>query len=143
MPVWTHLNNHGEMSRVRQLRHQCPDFGLLVSTALKHALATPETPELNVDLLLTGVARREAERREYYERRSQERRQEYEIYLQTDAWQEKRELVFTRANGMCEGCRQAPACQVHHVTYEHVGNEFLWELVAVCRVCHARYHDVQ
>jgi hypothetical protein len=66
----------------------------------------------------------------------------YEEYLQSDAWHERRRRVLARARGICEGCRQAPATQVHHLTYKHVCNEFLWELVAICRGCHERYHEV-
>jgi 5-methylcytosine-specific restriction endonuclease McrA len=32
---------------------------------------------------------------------------------------------------------------VHHLTYQNAGNEFLWELVAICRECHARYHAIE
>jgi hypothetical protein len=31
---------------------------------------------------------------------------------------------------------------VHHVTYKNMGNEFLWELRAICAVCHERVHDI-
>jgi len=65
----------------------------------------------------------------------------YELYLQSDAWREKRRLVFERANFLCEGCRQRPAVEVHHLTYAHVGNELLFELVAVCQPCHDQLHD--
>ena len=45
-----------------------------------------------------------------------------------------------RAQGLCEGCRRRPATEVHHLTYEHVGDELLWELKAVCDHCHRRCH---
>jgi len=48
--------------------------------------------------------------------------------------------VFERANGLCEGCAEHTARHVHHKTYEHVCNEFLWELVAVCERCHQAIH---
>ena len=64
----------------------------------------------------------------------------YDEYLAGSVWKRKRELVFERANGICEGCRESPATQVHHLLYEHVGDEFLFELVAVCDECHDRLH---
>lgn len=64
----------------------------------------------------------------------------YNAYLKTPQWQEKRKLVFERAGGMCEGCRRKKATQVHHLTYDHVGNELLFELVAICDACHRRIH---
>jgi 5-methylcytosine-specific restriction endonuclease McrA len=65
----------------------------------------------------------------------------YSQYLQSPAWRKKRDLVIRRAKGMCEGCGEKPVDQVHHLTYDHAGDEFLWELVAVCRPCHDRVHD--
>lgn len=65
---------------------------------------------------------------------------QYQLYLDSDEWRAKRALVLRRAAGLCEGCRLRPPVQVHHLTYEHVGDEFLWELVAVCLACHERAH---
>jgi 5-methylcytosine-specific restriction endonuclease McrA len=64
----------------------------------------------------------------------------YNAYLQGDEWRAKRVLVLRRADWTCEGCGNARATQVHHTTYDHAGNEFLWELVAVCDECHERFH---
>jgi 5-methylcytosine-specific restriction endonuclease McrA len=55
----------------------------------------------------------------------------------------RRQWYEQRAGGICEGCRQESATEVHHLTYEHAGREFLWELVAICRRCHERYHEVR
>jgi hypothetical protein len=65
---------------------------------------------------------------------------EYAQYLQSDVWKQKRKRVLKRANGVCEGCGENPATQVHHLTYAHIQNEFLWELVAICDECHERVH---
>jgi 5-methylcytosine-specific restriction endonuclease McrA len=67
-------------------------------------------------------------------------RAEHAKYLQTDAWKAKRAKVLERAKGICEGCLERPATQVHHVTYEHWKDELLFELVAVCRSCHLKAH---
>lgn len=64
----------------------------------------------------------------------------YRAYLRTPEWQERRLLVLQRAGYICEGCLKAPATQVHHMSYEHCGDEFAWELRAVCDPCHDRYH---
>ncbi|PTE12453.1 HNH endonuclease [Mesorhizobium helmanticense] len=65
----------------------------------------------------------------------------YNAYLQSEEWATKRELVLKRALGICEGCRIKKASEVHHLSYSHVGKEFLFELVAVCEDCHQRLHD--
>lgn len=64
----------------------------------------------------------------------------YDEYLKSPSWLDKRRLVLQRANDMCEGCGVAKATQVHHFHYGNFGNEFLWELVAVCQECHDRAH---
>lgn len=64
----------------------------------------------------------------------------YRRYLQSPEWEERRFKVLARAHQRCEGCGRAIATQVHHLSYAHVGQEFLWELVAVCEDCHRRCH---
>jgi 5-methylcytosine-specific restriction endonuclease McrA len=65
----------------------------------------------------------------------------YDQYLLSNEWLQRRRLVLQRANGICEGCLSEPATQVHHLTYDHAGAEFAWELVAICDYCHTRFHD--
>jgi DnaB-like helicase N terminal domain len=65
----------------------------------------------------------------------------YQNYLRSDEWRAKRRLVMDRCGGLCEGCRNAPVSEVHHLTYEHVGDELLFELVGLCRECHQRVHS--
>jgi len=69
------------------------------------------------------------------------RRMEYQIYLRTPEWITLRERVKQR-DKICQGCLAAPIEDVHHLTYEHVQNEFAFELVGLCRKCHARLHGV-
>ena len=85
-----------------------------------------------------GKKNRAAERiREKY---SEKFWNEYSDYLATPEWDALRRGVLERANGKCEGCRSRPPEEVHHLSYEHVGDEFLFELVAVCKECHKRLH---
>lgn len=64
-------------------------------------------------------------------------RTRYAQYLQSAEWQARRTAVMTRAKSWCEGCRAAQATEVHHLTYVRAGQELLFDLVAVCRTCHA------
>ena len=64
----------------------------------------------------------------------------YAQYRKSRKWLDKRTKVMERAGNLCEGCRERPAQIVHHLTYEHIGDELLFELVALCRDCHARCH---
>lgn len=86
----------------------------------------------------------EAKRRAINEAESQARAPadaEYNRYLSSSEWAAKRQLVFKRAGGVCEGCGLAKATDVHHVTYEHRYDEFLFELLALCHSCHLRVHE--
>lgn len=65
---------------------------------------------------------------------------DYNAYLATPAWRERRQKVLDRAAGLCEGCRANRADVVHHLTYERVGREMLFDLVAVCQPCHEQIH---
>jgi 5-methylcytosine-specific restriction endonuclease McrA len=65
---------------------------------------------------------------------------EYEAYRRTALWQAKRSKVMRRANGLCEGCLEAQATVVHHTTYANIGDELLFQLVALCHPCHAKAH---
>jgi len=78
-------------------------------------------------------------RKEYRKKRVDD----YGDYLSSKAWKEKRQKVMKRANWICEGCGENPASEIHHISYEHVKNEFLFELVAVCSDCHDRIHEAQ
>lgn len=64
----------------------------------------------------------------------------YDEYLKSPEWKSKRKKVLKRANGTCEGCGERSATQVHHLTYKHVREEFLFELVAICDACHNKIH---
>lgn len=69
----------------------------------------------------------------------------YDIYIKSVHWSIKRNIVLARAKNeegipICEACGQSQAIQVHHLTYRNLGNEYLWELKAVCLACHQRLH---
>lgn len=64
----------------------------------------------------------------------------YRAYLQSPEWRARREKVMKRCGGFCEGCGDNSAVHVHHRTYRHFGNEFLFELLGLCRDCHERLH---
>ena len=65
---------------------------------------------------------------------------EYNAYLQSDKWKVIRRKVLERCRRVCEGCMAAWATQIHHTTYAHLGDEFLFELLGLCDACHARWH---
>jgi hypothetical protein len=84
-----------------------------------------------------------AERQRYEQHRADQDREfweRYERHLQSPKWRLLRRKVFERSRGLCEGCGMAPAEHVHHLTYERLGDEMLFDLAAVCNTCHEKIH---
>ena len=129
--------------------YQCLDCGAKTSSAIpaKEALAMARGKMIEpFDGALQEKGRKEEQRlyRErawrVYEEKNATRRQRYNAYLQTDAWRNKRAQALARDHGVCQGCLQRPATEVHHLTYAHLEDELLFELLSVCGDCHARIH---
>ena len=66
-------------------------------------------------------------------------RAEYHAYLQTEPWRAKSRMVLQR-DPICTACRKEPSEQAHHLTYDRIYREPLFDLVGVCRPCHASLH---
>lgn len=114
------------------------------SSEVKNPDAVPEYDYGLKDAYRAELERKKAEIRERHRMQTSykvERELWYAEYLQTPEWRDRWQLVMDRAKGVCEGCGKSKARQVHHLTYEHAGNEFLWELVAICHACHERVHE--
>lgn len=123
-----------------QYVQQCQNCGKATSQPIAHARVkgSPAAFDENLELIYSKLreaaykAKREAEKAEFDS--------EYGAYLRSPEWANKRRLVMKRCGGICEGCMENPATQVHHLTYDHVGNELLFELVGICRECHEKVH---
>lgn len=57
-------------------------------------------------------------------------------YWTSEEWRSLRRRVLARAGGVCEGCLDAPATQVHHVNRPKERPDMAWDLRAVCKSCH-------
>jgi hypothetical protein len=126
---------------------QCTRCGKSIGSALKKVVELESSLPWNVELVETFHAAREAERCAIYQKHVRKQREradgfkrKYDIYLESPEWREKRAVVLKRANGVCEGCLLRKATQVHHTTYDHFGDEFMFELIAICDECHKRLH---
>jgi 5-methylcytosine-specific restriction endonuclease McrA len=75
-------------------------------------------------------------------RAAQLRKMPFEEYWLTPEWRALRDRVRIRAGKKCELCYKRRPLQVHHKTYERYGQELLTDLIALCRECHARHHNV-
>ena len=135
---------------------QCLKCGNRVGGAVKKTLVLRlsegrHPKEFDEELLSRYEAEREQLRDEqakkYQDRLEEIRRdneafnQWYQSYLTTPRWREKRSAVIERCGGTCEGCGLFPVEEVHHTTYDNVGDELLYQLVGLCSFCHRKAHN--
>ena len=68
--------------------------------------------------------------------------QEYEEYLKSPRWRIKRLIKARQAHYTCEICGKVikRGFHIHHLTYEHFGNEPLEDLAFLCEECHTNLH---
>jgi hypothetical protein len=70
-----------------------------------------------------------------------DRQREYrEVYLRSDHWRWKRRQALARAEHRCQVCYSDKNLDVHHRTYERLGEERLPDLTVLCRDCHETFH---
>ena len=69
------------------------------------------------------------------------RQREYrEVYLQSDHWRRIREIALGDFEYRCAVCYSPKNLDVHHRTYERLGNERVTDLTVLCRSCHELFH---
>ncbi len=67
----------------------------------------------------------------------------YKEYLNSGEWKYKKSQKLKQANFKCDGCNEsAGAMEVHHLTYDRIGQELLTDLVAYCIECHKVAHNL-
>lgn len=132
-------------SGVVQYVYQCMTCGVAVSQPIAHARIERDFAGVKIadfdnslsgkytQALIEAAIDEEALKREEF-------RDRYGEYLRGPQWAARRRLVLARCKGTCEGCGIRKADEVHHLTYEHVFDEFLFELVGLCAACHERIH---
>jgi len=143
-------HNHTVLTRFEQsngtysYRFQCQACFQPVGNNQKKPDNHASLPDFNVE---KREAYWEARRREF-ERAGQEKLDaaneewwaRYNAHMQSPEWFSLRAKVMDRAKGVCEGCGERRATQVHHMTYKRLGHEMMFDLVAVCSKCHESIH---
>lgn len=69
-------------------------------------------------------------------------RKYYEEYLHSEKWSAKRDEVFKHYGRKCALCGSTDRLQVHHRSYENLGNEKLKQLIPLCEPCHTLSHKL-
>lgn len=137
------VNLRGGVAHVKQ----CKQCGAYLG-AVKRSWAI-DPPDFDEELYQSSIDKwrdyQEANRNYYeqdYQRRVEERarrRADFEAYYHTPKWLAKRDQAYQRDHYTCQICG-ARSQVAHHLTYDHFGNEFLFELVSLCHRCHDSYH---
>jgi 5-methylcytosine-specific restriction endonuclease McrA len=67
---------------------------------------------------------------------------DYDSYLNSPAWADKREQRLRLDHGRCAVCGSRENLQCHHVNYDNFGNEDVEDdLLTLCESCHTDQHD--
>lgn len=64
----------------------------------------------------------------------------YAAYLRTEHWRRIRSRKLEQADHRCEVCGSRIQLQIHHRTYDRLGNERPRDLQVLCEICHAWVH---
>ena len=74
-------------------------------------------------------------------RKSSCERVKYADYIQSESWRRVRRLALKRDGYVCQQCGTGKNLEVHHINYEHLGQEGeLEDVITLCRKCHAKVH---
>jgi hypothetical protein len=128
-------------------REQCQECGEYLGKSIPKAKAPANMPAADPGLR-DRYQRERDERRDAIDQKhirlqredGNAFRKRHKAYLASRTWKTKREKVLRRADGVCEGCLEARATQVHHLNYLRWGDELLFDLVALCSTCHGKCH---
>lgn len=67
-------------------------------------------------------------------------KEQYSIYLQLDHWQKVKKAMYSMKS-RCHVCFIGEEnLNIHHLTYENIGNEGYFDLVVLCKDCHNKIH---
>lgn len=62
----------------------------------------------------------------------------YHQYLKSEHWKKVKTTTYTHRLYRCIFCGTRKGLQIHHITYENIGNEKPYDLVYLCNECHKR-----
>lgn len=159
---WTHPNTpHNEKNIKRVWGYICDDCKQLLNAELaelQQELTKQRQAQRKADLtddlaIINGKKKTTPSRRfnivrTYLSRDSNEierlKQLPYHDFLQSYYWDTIRRYKMYRAGYKCELCHAGGTLAVHHKTYEHRGQEFLYldDLIVLCKNCHERHHNI-
>jgi hypothetical protein len=65
----------------------------------------------------------------------------YYEYIKSPEWKNKREWALKFADYKCQVCRSVKNLNVHHSTYQNLGEEKPGDIIVLCKDCHEKFHN--
>ena len=131
---------------VKQYKVQCQSCGKVSGRALEYKLITGFNP-LPMHDRWTEENDEENERvyMEYRSSKQEHWAKEYREYMMSPEWEQRRNYIYELRGGVCEQCSSplwdgSTTWQLHHKTYDRVGDEDDDDLSLVCKPCHEQIH---
>jgi len=103
---------------------------------VEKARTLSQNPEVRAE----RVKARRARLVRHGKRQKTEQRAEYQAYIQSPEWRERRTVAIQGAGGRCQLCNRSDALHVHHRTYKRFGAEMEDDLTVLCKRCHEHFH---
>lgn len=105
---------------------------------------TEEELETNLlrckELLLNG---RLPEFRKNKKGKKSKPKREYDTYISSEEWENKKKECFALKGKMCQFCGSITDLHVHHATYKNLKKEDVEnDLYVLCNKCHFQYHKL-
>jgi 5-methylcytosine-specific restriction endonuclease McrA len=67
----------------------------------------------------------------------------YQDYINSHWWKDKREWILHVKGNKCEKCHSTKQLNVHHITYDSLGNENSHDVMILCKRCHKKEHGIK
>lgn len=68
-------------------------------------------------------------------------KEEYKVYLDSPHWKAIRKRLYREYEYKCAMCGSPKNLNVHHITYDNLGEEKDEDLTVLCQKCHSELHD--
>jgi len=65
---------------------------------------------------------------------------DYNEYINSDKWVERKKLYYKNNKKKCICCETTKDIQLHHITYNSLGNELDKDIAPICEKCHKEFH---
>ena len=145
MLITSHWINRKASKRGNLIESQTSLLGLTIPLSKgwkKQLIGTEISDALADKIVALGKKHRMSKSRPYpIALRGMKRgRPNYFAYIESPAWQSKRQEAFRKYGRKCSVCGSEANLHVHHKTYVRLGRERLRDLQILCADCHAMEH---